>query len=431
MNGDSANLHGFGGERRIRCALFVDFDNVYLGLRRLDPPAAEAFANDPGRWLERLETGRDAEGEFRRRFLVRACYLNPSAFARFRPFFTRAGFRVVDCPSLTQQGKSSADINMALDAVDALSAPTRYDEFVIVSADADFTPLALRCRAADRRVTIITAGPAASAYRAVADAVLTADDLAEILITPALPMIDEASVEVLEERQTSVEEALAISTEAAEPRSTPTGASGAVLRLLRSAPGPVVSASLAHAALRVDSTLPMSAWDGQGSFAAWLVASVPEAGYSSRPSPGYGWDRSRFTEADLPAGEALELTPLQGQVAGVTDIPSLSTEQYGMLLDSLAKDVNAHPFHRTETSKRVRDACQEAGVAVGRASINYVIQGLLYAGLKLQPPLSAEQLAEGWASNVEGLCRGARMEISENGLAEVREWVGGGLITPV
>ena len=260
MNGDSVNLHG-GIERRIRCALFVDFDNVYLGLKRLDPPAAEAFASDPGRWLGRLENGRDAEGEFRRRFLVRACYLNPSAFARFRPFFTRAGFRVVDCPSLTQQGKSSADINMALDAVDALSAPTRYDEFVIVSADADFTPLALRCRAADRRVTIITAGPAASAYRAVADAVLTADDLAEILITPALTMIAETAVAGSESGQTSAEP-LAISSEDSEPTSLAlTGSSGAVLRLLRSAAGPVVSAPLAQTALRVDSTLPTSAWD--------------------------------------------------------------------------------------------------------------------------------------------------------------------------
>lgn len=27
--------------RRLRSALFVDFDNVYIGLRRLDPEAAE------------------------------------------------------------------------------------------------------------------------------------------------------------------------------------------------------------------------------------------------------------------------------------------------------------------------------------------------------------------------------------------------------
>jgi len=168
--------------RTLRCALFVDFDNVYLGLKRLDAEAAAAFAESPGRWLEAFSRGEDAEGPFSRRFLVRSCYLNPSSFSQFRANFTRAGFSVVDCPSLTQQGKSSADINLVLDAVDALVADTHYDEFVIVSADADFTPLALRCRAADRRVTIVTASPAASAYRAVADEVVAADDLAALLL---------------------------------------------------------------------------------------------------------------------------------------------------------------------------------------------------------------------------------------------------------
>ena len=152
-------MTAYPARRRLRCALFVDFDNVYIGLQRLDPAAAEAFAGAPGRWLAALGTGSDSDGEFDRRFLVRSCYLNPSVFAQFRPNFTRAGFRVVDCPSLTQQGKSSADINLVLDVVDALGAPARYDEFVIVSADADFTPVALRCRADDRRVTVLTAGP--------------------------------------------------------------------------------------------------------------------------------------------------------------------------------------------------------------------------------------------------------------------------------
>ncbi|MFS0706355.1 NYN domain-containing protein, partial [Cellulomonas sp. 179-A 9B4 NHS] len=175
--------------RVLRSALLVDFDNVYIGLKRLDPAAAEAFATEPGHWLAQLAQGSDTDGEVTRRFLVRACYLNPSVYSRYRPNFTRAGFRVVDCPSLTQQGKSSADINLVLDAVDALAAPTRYDEFVIVSADADFTPLAQRCRADDRRVTIITASPAASAYRSVADSVVGADALAD-LVTQTLSPLD-------------------------------------------------------------------------------------------------------------------------------------------------------------------------------------------------------------------------------------------------
>lgn len=92
----------------------------------------------------------------------------------------------MDCPSLTQQGKSSADIHMVLDAVDALAANTRYDEFFIIADDADYTPLVQRLRAADRRVTIVTAGHTASAYRAVADAVVSGDEFVRLL-TPGAP----------------------------------------------------------------------------------------------------------------------------------------------------------------------------------------------------------------------------------------------------
>ena len=181
MNEQAAGTPSGAGRATMRCALFVDFDNVYSGLLRLDADAAASFAKEPARWLERLSLGEDDDGAFGRRFLVRACYLNPTVYSEFRPYFMRAGFRVIDCPSLTSQGKSSADINLVLDAVDALNGPTRYEEFVIFSADADFTPLALRCRAQDRRVTVALAGPAAGAYRAVADTVIAADQLAELL----------------------------------------------------------------------------------------------------------------------------------------------------------------------------------------------------------------------------------------------------------
>ena len=269
--------------RRLRCALFVDFDNVYIGLRRLDPAAAEAFAESPGNWLTALETGIDADGEFQRRFLVRACYLNPSVFSQFRPNFTRAGFSVVDCPSLTQQGKSSADINLVLDAVDALAADTRYDEFVILSADADFTPLAIRCRAADRRVTIFTASPAASAYRAVADTVVTADELAELVKHPEalvlgepIALVEPVPVEVPEpeepaaatagrrrsaSRQSGPAQATRVST--TPPTTTP--ARRAVLRLVSTADRPLTGGVVAQAAQKKKAC---SSWSLCGSLIA-------------------------------------------------------------------------------------------------------------------------------------------------------------------
>lgn len=394
--------------RRLRCALFVDFDNVYLGLKRLDPAAAAAFAQEPGHWLAALETGTDADGDVARRFLIRACYLNPSAFSEFRPNFTRAGFTVVDCPSLTQQGKSSADINLVLDAVDALAAPTYYDEFVIVSADADFTPLALRCRAADRRVTIVTASPAASAYRAVADTVVTADQLAELVRTPE-PEAPVAAVQDARKGQPA----------AASP------ARRAVLRLVRAEDRPVVGGVVAQAALTADPAL-RSDWAGAGSFTAWLARDVPELASASN----FVWDPKRFSDADLPVAGSVDLPPLQRQVVAVTDIPNLPTERYRVLLEALAADVAAHPFDRPETARRVRDACQAAGEPIGRGSVNTVIAGVLFAGLELDSRASARVIATTWADNVVGLCRGARMELSKADVAAIRAWVGGGLAKP-
>ncbi len=397
--------------RRLRCALFVDFDNVYLGLLRLDPAAAAAFAREPGHWLASLETGSDADGDFSRRFLIRACYLNPSAFSEFRPNFTRAGFTVVDCPSLTQQGKSSADINLVLDAVDALAAATHYDEFVIVSADADFTPLALRCRAADRRVTIVTASPAASAYRAVADTVVTADQLAELVRTHDAEAAAQPG---------ATESAGNGSRRASTPPATP--ARRAVLRMVRAADQPVGGGVVAQTALTADPGL-RSDWGGAGSFSAWLARDVPEAAAASN----FVWDPKRFSEADLPVAGSVDLPPLQRQVVAVTDIPNLPSERYRVLLEALAADVKSHPFDRPETARRVRDACQAAGEPIGRGSVNTVIAGVLYAGLALEKGTTAKAIATTWADNVIGLCRGARMDLSAADVAAIRAWVGGGL----
>lgn len=418
--------------RRLRCALFVDFDNVYLGLRRLDAKAADAFAGDPGHWLAELGTGTDADGPFTRRFLVRACYLNPSAFAEFRPNFTRAGFQVVDCPSLTQQGKSSADINLVLDAIDALSAPTRYEEFVVVSADADFTPLLQRLRADDRRVTIITAGPAASAYRAVADSVVTSDAFAE-LVTTTSALSDETPASVTsngsgESKPAPAAGATAGTAAAPAPRaSSSSAARRAVQQLVRTADTPVVLGAAAQAAQQADPTLVGSGWGGARTFAGWLARELPGLGATTKTPPGYVWDPKRFDEADLPGAAVAATTDLQRQVAAVTDVPGLTQADYRILLERLAADVAGHEFDRIETARRVREACQKAGAKVGRASVNFVIGGLLYVGATLGAKTQAKKLAATWADYVVGLCRGARMELSKDDVPAIKAWVGGGL----
>ena len=62
---------------QLRSALFVDFDNIYIGLRGQDDEAAERFRSNPSSWLGWLEGQLPEEyqqltgGATNRRILIR------------------------------------------------------------------------------------------------------------------------------------------------------------------------------------------------------------------------------------------------------------------------------------------------------------------------------------------------------------------------
>ena len=171
----------------VKSALFVDFDNIYIGLSKTDPLAAERFASDPARWLAWLEKGLpgippDSGGSplRRRSILIRRCYPNPDAgFRRYRSFFTSAAFSVIDCPSLTRTGKNSSDIYMVMDILDTLNHKTYFDEFIIFSGDSDFMPVLLRLRAHDRRTTTLAIDFMPPAFKAACDLVISEEEFIE------------------------------------------------------------------------------------------------------------------------------------------------------------------------------------------------------------------------------------------------------------
>src|SRR5512146_898274 len=177
----------------IKSALFVDFDNIYIGLSKSDPQAAERFASDPARWLAWLEKGmlnRSTNQVQPRSILIRRCYPNPDAgFRRYRSFFTSAAFSVIDCPSQTRTGKNSADIYMVMDILDMLNHKTYFDEFIIFSGDSDFMPVLLRLRAYDKRTTTLAVDFMPPAYKASCDLVISE----EVFIEEALGISHEDS----------------------------------------------------------------------------------------------------------------------------------------------------------------------------------------------------------------------------------------------
>lgn len=395
--------------------MFVDFDNVYTGLQALDPLAAKRFAEDPKHWADALSAG--GPGENSRRFLIRNCYLNPVVYSKYRTYWTRAGFRVIDCPSLTQRGKSSTDINLVLDAMDTLSGSGGIDEFFIASADADFTSLIQRFRAADKLTTVIAAGAVAFAYREMADSVVESHDFVAILNgTTVEPIHAVASVQPQRAAGTAKVKSKAKSVSAAVNE---------VCDFVRNAPGPVVGAMVAHRALTADPSLKTD-WGGCGKFGTW-VAQIGQGIEYSATRGGWVWDAQRFSSDDVPAEADME-SGIEERVARVTDVPALSAAQFRQLFLAMAARLHEQPVNRSELAKLVRDDCVTAGQPVSRGAVNFVIQGLGYVNFQLTDAATAEELAAAWTEDVEELCRVALMEFDDAERLALRRWASGGFV---
>lgn len=395
--------------------MFVDFDNVYTGLQALDPLAAKRFAEDPKHWADALSAG--GPGENSRRFLIRNCYLNPVVYSKYRTYWTRAGFRVIDCPSLTQRGKSSTDINLVLDAMDTLSGSGGIDEFFIASADADFTSLIQRFRAADKLTTVIAAGAVAFAYREMADSVVESHDFVAILNgTTVEPIHAVASVQPPRAAGTAKVKSKAKSVSAAVNE---------VCDFVRNAPGPVVGAMVAHRALTADPSLKTD-WGGCGKFGTW-VAQIGQGIEYSATRGGWVWDAQRFSSDDVPAEADME-SGIEERVARVTDVPALSAAQFRQLFLAMAARLHEQPVNRSELAKLVRDDCVTAGQPVSRGAVNFVIQGLGYVNFQLTDAATAEELAAAWTEDVEELCRVALMEFDDTERLALRRWASGGFV---
>lgn len=286
----------------MRTALFVDFDNVYSGLRRMDQRVADRFARDVVVWMQWIVEGLAlpegvSEGQ-RRRILVRRCYLNPQAYQRFRPFFNVAGFEIVDCPSLTGEGKTSTDIHMVLDIVDLLQHETRYDEFIVFSADADFTPVLRKLRRWDRRTTVLAIGFPSAAYRASADLLIDQDDFVQAALgigAKPLPTEPRSVVEVPVE-QTAEDPLLA--------------ATVVVREVVGESAIPVHCARLASVILSRVSGLEADTWANRGTFRQFVEALELGPLKVSWTSPACVYDPKRHALGPAPAAsrESTELS---------------------------------------------------------------------------------------------------------------------------
>lgn len=186
----------------IKSVLFIDYDSLYLSLRNRDPGIARRFASRPGVWMEAIEAGLlvDPKGDtpVKRRILMRRCYADPKLLGKARGAFANHGFQIIDCPPLAGRERNSAEIHMVLDTVDALAHQTGFEEFILLSADSDLTPVMFRLRAYNRATTIYSTSSTAAGYRAIAEGIIDEQALIALLAPTADAEAPEADAEAPE-----------------------------------------------------------------------------------------------------------------------------------------------------------------------------------------------------------------------------------------
>jgi hypothetical protein len=394
----------FQNFEEVYSALYVDFDNIYTRLSEQDPALARTFATNPQRWMRWLEGHalRMMYGDgVRRRILKRCCYLNPIRYHEFRPYFIRSAFQVVDCPPLTNHGKTSADIHLVMDCMDALAHVTRFDEIIILSGDADFTPLLLRIQEHARRSLLLSVGYTSPAYAAACSWRIREDwFLAQALEEPRDESERESDARHQEQHRGEERQRHAPGTErdAAPGRPERTSTINlpvfkrirlveAIKQLVEESSVPVPLPSVAQVLQREQEAT--SDWFGAGTLRELLemLDLAPIAFAGAGQGFVYDPDRHERPEDSAPREEFKlrhpEMYELALKVHRLTDIPLLSPGQYDALFSFLAEEVNSNGFSRTSTLRNIEDRCEDETLPINAAQISFVIDAVIRGGINL------------------------------------------------
>jgi hypothetical protein len=470
-------------------AVFVDYDNIYLSLKRKSEEAAKRFAKDAATWLREIETGRLITptnapfADAKRRIVMNRCYGNPvprrnahdnstdmNSFPFVRHHFLRAGFEVIDCPPLTAQLKNSSDIRMVMDVRDFLTHETYFDEFIILSGDADFTPVLIRLRAHARRTVIFANDFTAAPYTAISDGEVREADLIALIMGGQLT------------GEGKLGEGLAGLAPAGAIEAARREIVGEVAAAVRSAAAPVPLEALADRAVRAlghDKTI-ATGWAGAGSFRELLRQSLPEdirvSGEppylaadikrhrleASRPpalqgreaspelAPAGGASLSSAPDplavlAAQPAAGAAALahapsaipqrselaTPIQQSIARIHEAcqaPAMAPHEYRTLFEVMASEINENDLIGAQTLANIQNRAKDRGLEVNRDDVRFVLEVVSEPDPWFEQGASANLFAGRFRNFVVARCRGQGLNLSADELDLIDAWFAGGAL---
>lgn len=121
-------------------AVLIDFENLALGLKK----GKRNKKFDVQKILARLvEKGK---------IIVKKAYADWTSYEEYKKTFHEAAIELMEIPKRGMVGKNSADIRLAVDAIDLCYSKEHIDTFVIVSGDSDFSPLVSKLKENGKRV---------------------------------------------------------------------------------------------------------------------------------------------------------------------------------------------------------------------------------------------------------------------------------------
>jgi len=411
--------------KQFHAALFIDYDNVRSELDRYDPAIAARFSNKTLLWLEALEKhlplpeGIEADA---RRIVSRRCYASPYRINDYRRNFTQTGFEVIDCPPLTTQLKNSADIYIVMDIVDYLQRYPHIEEFIILSADADFVPVLNRLRKELKKSVIFTSYNTTSAYRNCSDRTIEADFFAKYLAVEATaPRAAQESAKSVNPPAAAAAPPPAAASAAAAPAAaippapagiSPELASAITACLIRIADARMGRVAFPAAAQLLREQLAAElggGWAGYRTFTALLE-------HLDLRDLDVDWKgqaiRHRNFRPDLGGWEASEREALSEFVADVLwcgraskHVPLLRPPVYSLIFDELAAHYRRdEPGTLTQAIEAVSAACRARGAEVDAPAVRSVATGITMQQYRFSAASDARDLAALWRVQVFDLC---------------------------
>lgn len=459
------------------CAVFVDYDNIYLSLRRQDEAAAKQFPKSVIEWLGQLESGElitetsRASGKVQRRLLMARCYGNPvprknasdnktdiGSFPFVRHHFMRAGFEIIDCPPLTSQLKNSSDIRMVMDIQDLLNHPTKFDEFIILSGDADFAPILQRVRSYDRRTTIYVNENTATPYVSLCDAQMREQDLLHNLLK-------------LARRENAISRKGSQQQQLPEPEEQSSLAdirnliTSEIEKAVRASDSPVALAFLADKAQRTigyEETVG-SNWAGYGSFRNFLDNNLPASMRLTNSQPYYVYDERLHSlsepdntidndvESPAPDTESHEaevydrpIPPRQQEASQIlennhniretisrvheyTNVPALAPSEYQIMFELIAEELNSVGLKGRQTAFNISSRAKVESIDLSPEEAQFVLDIISEADPWFEKGISPPLFAERFLNAVIVRCRSNGLVLNQQEYELVAAWFTGNL----